>query len=144
MEKGNLSIAVLMAEAQENRCVSTLSLDPKTITVVGEAIGLAASKRLLRLADPNVAMVVMNGSIAGCLRLVSGLTRACDVPVLVLSLRDERLYAERALCAGARGFVMADALPQVLMAAIRTVSQGDVYLSSEAQAKVLERFCDVA
>jgi len=144
VKKGDLIVVVLLAEAQENHCVSELSLDLNAITVAGEASRLAASKRLLKLTDPDVAIVVMNGSVARCLRLVRGLTRVCDVPVLVISSRDERLYADRALSAGARGYLMADVSPDTLVAAIRAVSRGEVYLSGTVKTKVLKGFLEAA
>jgi DNA-binding NarL/FixJ family response regulator len=144
VKKSDLIVVVLLAEAQENHCVPELSLDLNAITVAGEAIGLAASKRLLKLTDPDVAIVVMNGSVARCLRLVRGLTRACDAPALVISSRDEHLYAGRSLSAGARGYLMADASPDTLVAAIRAVSRGEVYLSGKVKAEVLKGFLEAA
>jgi DNA-binding NarL/FixJ family response regulator len=63
-----------------------------------------------------------------------------DVPVLVISMHDETLYAERILRAGARGYIMKQEGGQKLMAAIRKVLSGEIYVSDKISAKILESF----
>src|SRR5271165_116034 len=58
--------------------------------------------------------------------------------ILVVSMHDEVIYAERALRAGARGYVMKEAGGENLLAAIRQVLAGQVYLSVRMSARVLE------
>ncbi len=60
------------------------------------------------------------------------------LPVLVVSINDEAVYAEQALRAGARGYVMKQESGRVLIAAIRVVLKGNLYLSKPMQA-LLER-----
>lgn len=62
------------------------------------------------------------------------------LPVLVLSMHDESLYAERALRAGARGYLMKQAPPDQVVAAIRQVLRGERYLSSAANLQMLNSF----
>ena len=62
-----------------------------------------------------------------------------DLSVLVLSMHDESLYAERALRAGARGYIMKQEAPQTLLQAIRKVLTGQVYLSEAMGANLLQR-----
>ena len=52
-----------------------------------------------------------------------------DIPVIVLSMHDEMIYAERVLRAGGRGYVMKDAVPERLLEAIRIVLGGGVFAS---------------
>jgi DNA-binding NarL/FixJ family response regulator len=61
------------------------------------------------------------------------------LPVLVVSMYDEVIYAERALRAGARGYVMKLEPGKVLVAAIREVLKGNLYLSHKIQATLLNR-----
>jgi len=61
-----------------------------------------------------------------------------EVPVLVLSVQDEALFAERALRAGARGYVMKQAPTEEVMAAVRQVLRGGRYLSRKMQDRLLE------
>ncbi len=62
------------------------------------------------------------------------------VVLLVLSMHDENLYAERALRAGARGYIMKQEGGKKLMEAIRQVLEGRVYVSEKMSAKMLESF----
>ncbi|MCB1986216.1 MAG: response regulator transcription factor [Nitrosomonas sp.] len=61
------------------------------------------------------------------------------LPVLFISMHDETIYAERALRAGARGYVMKQEPGEVLISAIREVLKGNVYLSKKMHAKLLNR-----
>jgi len=61
-----------------------------------------------------------------------------ELPVLVVSMHDETLYAERVLRAGARGYIMKEAGGENLLAAIRQVLGGQVYVSPRISAKILE------
>lgn len=61
-----------------------------------------------------------------------------ELPVLVVSMHDELLYAERVLRAGARGYIMKEAGGEALLAAIRQVLAGEVYVSPRVSARILE------
>jgi DNA-binding NarL/FixJ family response regulator len=61
-----------------------------------------------------------------------------QMPVLVVSMHDESIYAERVLRAGARGYIMKEAGGENLLAAIRKIMGGEVYLSPAMSARVLE------
>jgi DNA-binding NarL/FixJ family response regulator len=61
------------------------------------------------------------------------------LPVLVVSMHDEGVYAERALRAGARGYVMKQEPGEVLITAIHEVLRGNIYLSKPMHAKLLNR-----
>lgn len=61
-----------------------------------------------------------------------------DFPVLILSMHDESLYAERAIRAGARGYVMKDQMTQTIIKAIRQVMDGKIFLSEDMSFKLLD------
>jgi len=61
-----------------------------------------------------------------------------ELPILVLSMHDEMLYAERALRAGARGYLMKDAGSAKVLEVIRLVLTGQVYVSPQMSARLLE------
>jgi DNA-binding NarL/FixJ family response regulator len=65
-----------------------------------------------------------------------------NVNILVFSHQDECIYAERALRAGAKGYIMKDALIEDVMGAIRKVGQGGRYLSRMMQERMLETFAN--
>lgn len=58
---------------------------------------------------------------------------------VVVSMHDENLYAERALRAGARGYVMKQEAPRKIVAALREVRAGNLYVSDGLRARLLER-----
>jgi len=60
------------------------------------------------------------------------------LPILIVSMHDEFIYAERALRAGARGYIMKEAGGENLLAAIRQVLSGQVYVSPRMSAVILE------
>ncbi|MGZ0018843.1 response regulator [Nitrosomonas sp. wSCUT-2] len=61
------------------------------------------------------------------------------LPVLFVSMHDESVYAERALRAGARGYVMKQEPGEILLTAIREVLKGNIYLSKNMQEKLLKK-----
>jgi len=65
-----------------------------------------------------------------------------DVPVLVLSVLEEALFAERTLRMGARGYVMKQAPAEEVMSAIRRVLRGGHYLSRRMQERMLENLAN--
>jgi len=62
------------------------------------------------------------------------------LPILVVSMHDEMIYAERTLRAGARGYIMKEAGGENLLAAIRQVLAGQVYVSPRMSAQLLDSF----
>ena len=63
-----------------------------------------------------------------------------SLPVLVLSMHDESLYAERVLRAGAGGYITKQQRPEVLISAIREVLAGRTYVSNKLSEKILKLF----
>jgi DNA-binding NarL/FixJ family response regulator len=61
-----------------------------------------------------------------------------ELPILVVSMHDELIYAERVLRAGARGYIMKEAGGENLLAAIKRVLDGEVYVSSKMSARILD------
>ena len=62
------------------------------------------------------------------------------LPVLILSMHDESLYAERALRAGANGYIMKQEATDRVLTAIRQVLQGEVYVSERMARKMVQQF----
>src|SRR5690606_19398225 len=65
-----------------------------------------------------------------------------QTPVLVLSMHDESLYADRALRSGAKGYITKHEGSDVVMEAIRCVLSGKVYLSADHTARILQRLTE--
>lgn len=62
-----------------------------------------------------------------------------ELPVLVLSMHDESIYAESALKAGAHGYLMKQMATDVLLHAIRQVLQGELYVSDQMRSRMLKK-----
>lgn len=111
--------------------------------VCGEAGTAAEAHELARTVQPAVAVVDLALPDADGIELIKDLhARHPDLVILVLSMRDEELYAERALRAGARGYVMKGKRPRQLVEAIRTALDGGVYLSETMAARLMRRLVD--
>ena len=68
--------------------------------------------------------------------------RGVEIPVLMMSMHDEMFYAERALRAGAQGYVMKQRAIADIVEAIRRVAQGEIYLSADMSEQLLRRAVD--
>ena len=67
-----------------------------------------------------------------------------DLPVLILSMHDEAIYAERALRARANGYIMKQEATEKVLVALRRIFNGEVYLSDGMSKKMLQQYIDGA
>lgn len=110
------------------------------LAVIGQGEDAYASLKAMRDARPDLALVDISLKDADGLELLKELkAQGAEFPVLILSMHDESLYAERALRAGARGYVMKQEPPDVLLGAIRRVLAGEIYVSPKMGATLLRR-----
>jgi DNA-binding NarL/FixJ family response regulator len=110
------------------------------MTVCGEAGTAAAALSGIGTARPDVAIVDLTLGGRSGLDLIKDLKQMHPaVAVLVLSMHDEALYAERPLRAGARGYIMKREVTRKVVLAIRRVQQGRVYLSDRQAATLAEK-----
>lgn len=108
--------------------------------LVGESGTATEALRSLERHAPEVAVVDISLEDAHGLDLVEEIrSRFPDVRVIVFSMYDESVYAERAIRAGASGYVMKSEPTQNVVAAIQAVSQGDVYLSRRMSSRILSK-----
>ena len=101
--------------------------------VVGEAATAADAHEVIRATEPDllIADLVLDEGPDG-IQLTKALkAHRPFLPVLLLSAHDESLFAERALEAGASGYVMKDEAVDALLDAIHTVLQGKIWLSED-------------
>jgi len=100
-----------------------------------QALGLV-SREKLELVLVDISLPGRNG-----LELIKDIhTLAPDLLILVVSMHDETLYAERVLRAGGRGYVMKQEGGKKLMTAIRQILDGKIYVSEKMSARILEIF----
>ncbi len=107
--------------------------------VVGTAETAAEAVALITEKNPDIAMVDLSLKESSGIELIKDLQVQCpNVRILVVSLHDEEIYAERVLRAGARGFIMKAEAVDDIITAVRKVAAGEIYLSQKMQSKMLE------
>jgi DNA-binding NarL/FixJ family response regulator len=90
--------------------------------------------------DPDVAVVDISLRDSSGIELIKDMKiRRPKLPVLVLSMHGESFYAERVLRAGARGYVTKDEASTKVIAGLRAVLAGEVYVSEKVATKMLGR-----
>ncbi len=100
------------------------------LTVCGEAESEAQARRAIRELNPDIVIVDLSLEDGDGLELVRDVhAHHPEVPMLVLSMHDETIYAERLLAEGASGYIMKQAAADQLLRALRTVLSGETYLS---------------
>jgi DNA-binding NarL/FixJ family response regulator len=111
------------------------------LRVCGEAeSGPQARERILAL-KPDVAVVDIALKDSSGIELIKDLKQCCPgVAVLVLSMHEESHYAERALRAGARGYIMKRETATKVIMAIRQVLAGKLYMSESLAAAMAAQF----
>jgi DNA-binding NarL/FixJ family response regulator len=106
----------------------------------GQADSVTSTPAAMAKCKPDLILMDLRFKDGEAFELISSLTRSESKPaILVLSRYDEILYAERALRAGARGYVMKAEAVEELLPAIRTVLGGCVYLSPAMSARLVQR-----
>lgn len=116
-----------------------LTLEEETdLRVIGEAASAEEALKLVDEIEPD--LVIADVSLPGMsgLELVKHLHAVQPkLPILVVSRHDEALYAERAIRAGARGYIMKLEADEVIVKAVRHVLRGGVYVSDEIKERML-------
>lgn len=117
-----------------------LSLEADLI-VCGEAEDYASAIAAAEKFQPDLAIIDISLKGRDGIDLIKALKAAHPgLGVLVLSMHDETVYAERALRAGARGYIRKQQANRFLMEAIHKVLNGEIYLSENMGAKMLRQF----
>jgi len=94
-------------------------------------------------AKPDVGIVDITLQGTNGIELIKNIVAQWpDFPVLVLSMHDESLYAERALRAGAKGYVMKQEAPEKLTGAMRRILNGQIYVSEKLADKMMRKAID--
>ena len=117
--------------------------DEPDLEVAGEAESVENSIRQVQDLKPDVMIVDLSLQDASGLELIKQ-TRALlpEIRIIVVSMHDERLYAERALRAGANGYVSKHEPSEAILAGIRRVLEDKIALSDAMQERLLRRLQD--
>jgi DNA-binding NarL/FixJ family response regulator len=113
----------------------------RDLMVCGEADGAPAALQALPRIQPDLLVLDLSLDGPDGLEMLKAIrNRDTVLPVLILSMHDESSYAERALRAGANGYIMKQEATEKVLVAIRRILQGKVYLSEKLTNRMLEQF----
>jgi|SRR5579863_2152866 DNA-binding NarL/FixJ family response regulator len=111
------------------------------LVVCGDAEEANAALQKIASLKPDVVLVDISLNGPDGLDLLKNIRmRDQNLPVLILSMLDELLYAERALRAGASGYIMKQEATEQVLVAIRRILGGEIYLSNRMADKILHHF----
>lgn len=118
--------------------LSQLINHEKDLTVCGEAGDAPNALRAIADCKPDIVIVDLDLEHDSGLRLIENLSYSHrDILILVLSMHDESMYAERCFRTGAKGYISKEDQPEKLITALRTVLNGKIYVSNELGENLL-------
>ena len=139
-DSGGKKIFIVDDHPVLRRGISLLINEEEDMTVCGEAETAQETLDALEEARPDLVLVDISLKGMNGLELVKSIKASSpNLPTLVLSAHDASRYAERALRAGARGYVMKEENIDVVVTAIRKVLEGEIYLSDNIMPKILSK-----
>lgn len=108
--------------------------------VCAEAEDAAQAMKAIKDSNPDVAIVDVFLKDSNGIDLIKSLQQTHRaLPVLVLSMYDESLYAERAIRAGAKGYIMKQEATEKVIEAIRRVLEGELFVSEDMASRMLRK-----
>ncbi|MHC4114329.1 MAG: response regulator transcription factor [Planctomycetota bacterium] len=110
------------------------------LMVCGEAGDAHQAMKIIEKSEPDIAIIDIALKDSSGIELIKDIkVRYPALPLLVLSMHDESLYAERALRAGAKGYVMKQRGTDKVIFAIRKIMSGQVYVSDRMASKMVRK-----
>jgi DNA-binding NarL/FixJ family response regulator len=111
------------------------------LVVCGEAEDAHSAMQSIASAKPDVLVVDISLTGPDGLDLLKDIrSRYAELPVLILSMHDESIYAERALRAGAQGYIMKQEASEKVLLALRRILCGEIYVSERIANRMLQRY----
>ena len=133
----NYSVIIVDDHPLFSRGLSQLIETQNDFKVIGIAKDRAEALTLLDSKKPDLIIADLNLGQEDGLELIKDcLAFNPHLKVLVISMHDERFYAERALKAGAKGYIMKEEAETNVISAIKTVINGEIYLSESEKARI--------
>jgi DNA-binding NarL/FixJ family response regulator len=109
--------------------------------VCGEAEEAQAAMRAIAQLRPDIMILDISLSGPDGIEVLKNIRASNpDLPVLILSMHDEAIYAERALRARANGYIMKQEATEKVLVAVRRILNGEVYLSERMSNKMLQQY----
>ena len=143
MDKTKTRIYIVDDHPLVREWLTNLIHNQPDLTICGESEEAPAALQEIQRIKPDVAIVDLALKNGSGMELIKDLKAvASNVAVIVLSMHDERLYAERALRAGARGYVMKRETAKKVITAVRQVLSGKIYMSESLATAFAQKFVD--
>jgi DNA-binding NarL/FixJ family response regulator len=134
---GRLKIVIVDDHPIVRQGLEQLLEQESDMSVCGAAGDAQDALEVIKKEVPDIALVDLSLKNSSGLELIKDLVLLYpDLKILVISLHDEESYAERAIRAGARGFVMKVEATENLLLAIRQVIKGEIYLSEKMKTRL--------
>lgn len=115
------------------------------LEICGQAEDVAGARKAVAELAPDMLIVDLSLKDSSGLDLVKEMSLARrDMPVLVLSMHEETLHAQRCLKAGARGYIMKQEASASVIKAIHRILQGEVYVGQRVMNRILDAFASCA
>lgn len=113
------------------------------MAVCGEATDVSGAWKAIERLNPDLIIADITLADSDGIELTKEVNRQpTPIPVLILSMHDQFLYAERALHAGARGYIMKQEAMENVVTAIRQVLSGKIYLNEQVKDQILGNLAD--
>ncbi|NYF53650.1 response regulator [Tunturiibacter gelidoferens] len=113
----------------------------RDLEVCGEAEEAQAAMQAISQKKPDIMIVDISLNGPDGLDLLKNIRASYpDLPILILSMHDEAIYAERALRARANGYIMKQEATEKVLIAVRRILGGEVYLSDRMANKMLQQY----
>ena len=138
-EGGAIKVALVEDHKMFREWLGNMIAMDDEFAVCGEADNIRDALIMIKEKQPDIAIVdiTLRGGSSG-LELIKDLKAlGSPLPVLVLSMHDDELYAERVLRAGAKGYITKHEASSTLVKAIRQVLSGQVYLGEKMTAAII-------
>ena len=120
--------------------LTTIINHERDMNVCGEADDAHQAFKAVTELKPNVVVVDISLKSTDGIELTKNIkARYPNLFVIILSVHDESVYAERALLAGAQAYLMKDAVSENIIKAIRTVLNGEIFVSNTISKKFLHK-----
>lgn len=126
------------------QALTSLLEDQEDLTVCGQDPDAGEALNDIENLKPDMVVVDISLRASSGIELIKEIkARWPDLPILVMTMHDESVYAERSLRAGARGFLLKSGPPQNILTAIRRILDGGIYLSDSIASQMVGKLVGV-
>ncbi len=141
MTKEKIKIIIVEDHPLMRQGIKRMIEKESDLSVIGEADNINDAIKILAAEEHDVAIVdiTLDGELSGIDLIKNISRRKIKTRILVLSMHSEILYIERAIKAGAHGYITKNEAPQIIIEAIRSVYSGDTYISNKISGKMINK-----